>query len=46
MNVHLQSGVVIGPNLNVCVSASVFTQNGFTAAAVSQALLQGYLIAE
>jgi hypothetical protein len=43
---HLQSGFVIGPNLNVCVSASLQHGSGGGVAQVVQARLVGYLIAE
>ena len=43
---HLQSGVVVGANLDVCVRAIVTFANGFGVARVSQARLQGYLISE
>jgi len=46
MAVHVQSGVVMGPNVTVCVSAGVIFPNGGGVADVVQASLQGYLIAE
>ena len=45
MGVHLQSGVVMGPNVTVCVVATVIFPNGGGVADVVRALLQGYLIA-
>ena len=46
MAVHVQSGVVMGPNVTVCVSATVIFPSGGGVADVVQASLQGYLIAE
>lgn len=43
---HLHSGFVVGPNLHVCVSASVQHGAGGGVAEVTQARLTGYLIAE
>jgi hypothetical protein len=43
---HLQSGFVVGPNLNVCVSASLQHGSGGGTAQVVQARLIGYLIDE
>ena len=43
---HLQSGFVVGPNLNVCVSAGLQHGSGGGTAQVVQARLLGYLVAE
>jgi|EndMetStandDraft_3_1072993.scaffolds.fasta_scaffold18230_2 hypothetical protein len=43
---HLQSGFVVGPNINVCVTASVQHGSGGGVASVTQARVTGYLIAE
>jgi hypothetical protein len=46
MNVHSQSGVLIGPNHSVCVFATVIFSNGGGVADVNRVNLQGYLIPE